>query len=76
VESTEPTSSSARTLEEMEREYILRVLEDHAWRIEGPHGAARVLGLNPSTLRTRLIKLGINRDTVNKTDREFGLVNS
>ncbi|HEY5885574.1 MAG TPA: sigma 54-interacting transcriptional regulator, partial [Pyrinomonadaceae bacterium] len=76
VESTEQTSSTTRTLEEMEREYILRVLEDRAWRIEGPHGAARLLGLNPSTLRTRLIKLGINRETVFKSDKEFGLVSS
>jgi chemotaxis protein methyltransferase CheR len=50
-----------RTLEEIEREYIIRVLEDRSWRIEGPHGAAHVLGLNPSTLRTRMAKLGINK---------------
>jgi PAS domain S-box-containing protein len=49
-----------RTLEEIEREYIIRVLEDRSWRIEGPHGAAHVLGMNPSTLRTRMAKLGIN----------------
>ncbi len=48
-----------RTLEEMERDYIVRVLEDRSWKIEGPKGAALVLGLNPSTLRTRMSKLGI-----------------
>jgi PAS domain S-box-containing protein len=52
---------AAKTLEEVEREYILRTLENTGWRIEGPHGAANVLGLNPSTLRTRMIKLGIQR---------------
>ena len=49
------------TLEEVERDYILRTLENTGWRIEGPHGAAKILGLNPSTLRTRMIKLGIQR---------------
>jgi PAS domain S-box-containing protein len=52
---------AAKTLEEVEREYIVRTLENTGWRIEGPHGAANVLGLNPSTLRTRMIKLGIQR---------------
>ena len=50
-----------RTLEEVEREYIIHILEDTGWRIEGPDGAARILGLNPSTLRTRMLKLGIQR---------------
>jgi PAS domain S-box-containing protein len=50
-----------RTLEEVEREYILRILEETGWRIEGPDGAARILDLNPSTLRTRMLKLGIQR---------------
>ena len=52
---------AAKTLEEVERDYITRTLENTGWRIEGPHGAANVLGLNPSTLRTRMIKLGIQR---------------
>ena len=50
-----------QTLEEVEREYIIRTLENTGWRIEGPYGAARILGLNPSTLRTRMLKLGIQR---------------
>jgi chemotaxis protein methyltransferase CheR len=50
-----------KTLEEMEKEYILRILENTGWRIEGHKGAARVLGLNPSTLRTRMAKLGIQK---------------
>jgi PAS domain S-box-containing protein len=52
---------AARTLEEVERDHIVRTLENTGWRIEGPHGAANVLGLNPSTLRTRMSKLGIQR---------------
>ncbi|MFL6229983.1 MAG: ABC transporter substrate binding protein [Pyrinomonadaceae bacterium] len=50
-----------KTLEEMEREYIASVLDYAGWRIEGPQGAASVLGLHPSTLRTRMSKLGIQR---------------
>jgi len=53
--------ASIRTLEEMERDYIIRILQDLRWRIDGPQGAARVLGINPSTLRTRMRKLGIQK---------------
>lgn len=58
---TEELSDSARTLEQVEKEYIISVLNDTGWRIEGPYGAAKVLGLNPSTLRTRMIKLKIQK---------------
>lgn len=54
-------SSEAKTLEEMEREHITHTLEITGWRIEGAHGAAKVLGLNPSTLRARMNKLQIQR---------------
>jgi PAS domain S-box-containing protein len=57
----EELESSKKTLEEMEREHITRTLSDTGWRIEGPNGAAKVLGLNPSTLRTRMAKLGIQK---------------
>jgi transcriptional regulator with GAF, ATPase, and Fis domain len=49
----------ASTLQEVERTHILRVLEDANWVIKGPKGAARMLGLHPNTLRSRLQKLGI-----------------
>ncbi len=52
-----------KSLEQIEREYIIHVLELTGWRIEGPRGVAKLLGLNPSTLRTRMIKLGIHKDT-------------
>jgi PAS domain S-box-containing protein len=50
-----------KTLEEMEKEYIIQILDNTGWRIEGHKGAAKVLGLNPSTLRTRMAKLGIQK---------------
>jgi formate hydrogenlyase transcriptional activator len=50
-----------RTLEEVEREHILRVLQDTKWVVGGPHGAAARLGLRRTTLLYRLEKLGIAR---------------
>ncbi len=49
------------TLVEVERRHIARVLNACQWRIEGVRGAARILGLRPSTLRSRMTKLGISR---------------
>jgi transcriptional regulator with GAF, ATPase, and Fis domain len=49
------------TLEEIERDYVLRVLKQTRWRIEGGAGAAKLLGMHPSTLRSRMHKLGIQR---------------
>jgi PAS domain S-box-containing protein len=51
----------AADLESVEREHILAVLKEAAWVIEGPRGAAQVLGLHPNTLRSRMKKLGIVR---------------
>ena len=50
-----------KTLEELERDHILSVLEETNWRVEGNNGAARILGINPSTLRGRMMKLGIHK---------------
>ncbi|HEX7331067.1 MAG TPA: sigma 54-interacting transcriptional regulator [Pyrinomonadaceae bacterium] len=61
LSTSESASTQARTLAEIERDYIIRVLEEVYWKIEGPSGAAAILGLNPSTLRTRMAKLGIRR---------------
>ena len=47
--------------EEVERRHIADVLAQARWRIEGEHGAAKLLGLHPSTLRSRIKKLGITR---------------
>ncbi len=67
--STAPTASNRTpaviagdaTLEAVERAHIQQVLERTRWAIEGERGAARILGLNPSTLRGRLRKLGIRK---------------
>lgn len=52
-----------QTLEEVEFNHISRVLEQTRWRISGKNGAAEVLGINASTLRSRMAKLGISRHT-------------
>jgi formate hydrogenlyase transcriptional activator len=49
------------SLVDFERAFILKTLENTIWRINGPKGAARQLGLNPSTLRLRMKKLNIQR---------------
>lgn len=51
----------AMTLEEMERQHICDVLEQTNWRVSGDKGAAKILGLNPTTLEARMKKLGISR---------------
>jgi PAS domain S-box-containing protein len=47
------------TLADTERETIRRALERSRWRVKGPNGAAAALGVNPSTLFSRIKKLGI-----------------
>jgi transcriptional regulator with GAF, ATPase, and Fis domain len=48
-------------LVDLEHDYVLQVLQKAGWRIDGKNGAALLLGLNPSTLRARMRKLGIVR---------------
>jgi formate hydrogenlyase transcriptional activator len=57
----DPAGESPANLHDLERTHIVRILEKTQWRIYGPQGAARQLGLNPETLRSRLRKLGIKR---------------
>lgn len=49
------------TLEEVERAHILAVLGRTNWRVSGEKGAAKILGLNATTLEARMKKLGISR---------------
>jgi formate hydrogenlyase transcriptional activator len=61
--SMQPAVAEAQpvTLHDSERLHILQALERGAWRIYGPLGAANRLGINPSTLRSRMKKLGLSR---------------
>ena len=50
-----------KSFKEMEKTFLLGVLEDSGWKIEGRMGAAKKLDLKPSTLRNKMIKLDIKR---------------
>ncbi|MDP1831536.1 MAG: sigma 54-interacting transcriptional regulator [Geothrix sp.] len=52
----EQGAQDCKVLIDIEREHILQALEKTGWRIEGAKGAAVMLGLNPSTLRSRMRK--------------------
>ncbi len=58
---TTSTAQRGERLVEIEKEHIRGVLERTGWRIRGGGGAAEQLGLRPTTLETRLAKLGLKR---------------
>jgi formate hydrogenlyase transcriptional activator len=63
--SLEIESMGAITLEEAERDHILKTLEYTRWVVAGPNGAAARLGMKRSTLYFRMQKLGISRSSIN-----------
>ena len=60
-DAAEAFASPTNLMVDVERTHILRMLHASEWRIEGPRGAARALGLKPSTLRSRMRRLGVTR---------------
>jgi PAS domain S-box-containing protein len=56
-----PRVRTAKEIEELERTNIIAALESTAWRVAGKDGAAGLLGMNPSTLNSRIRSLGIRR---------------
>ena len=60
-------SVSARpmTLREVEKGHVLEVLNKTGWRIRGKNGAAEILELKPTTLESRMAKLGLERGSTN-----------
>ena len=58
------------TLEQSEYRLILRTLRKVHWRVEGPGGAAELLNVHASTLRSRMRKLGIVRPKVKASSNE------
>ncbi len=60
-ESTNTDAPVKDTMEQVERDHLCRVLERTRWRIRGQGGAAEALGLKPTTLESRMRKLGISR---------------
>jgi formate hydrogenlyase transcriptional activator len=55
----ERPSTNLSTMEDMEREHVLRAIRLSNWRIGGPNGAAARLGMKRTTLAYRIRKLGI-----------------
>jgi PAS domain S-box-containing protein len=53
--------ANRRTLEAVEKDHIISVLEQTNWKVSGKNSAAEILGLNRSTLRARMRKLGIEK---------------
>jgi transcriptional regulator with GAF, ATPase, and Fis domain len=53
--------TSAMTLSALEVEHIRAVLDATKWRVRGPGGAAERLGLKPTTLESRMARLGLTR---------------
>jgi PAS domain S-box-containing protein len=69
LETATPGAAPLQTLADVEREYILRTLKQAGWQIKGPTGAAAALDLKPSTLRSRMKKLGIPYRSQTEIDR-------
>ena len=61
LKSIRASGTEVTTLEEAEREHIVRALRESHWIIGGPHGAASRLGLKRTTLQSKMQKLGISR---------------
>ena len=55
------STKANETLADIERKYILDVLEQTQWKVSGKNSAAEILGLERSTLRARMRKLGIRK---------------
>jgi formate hydrogenlyase transcriptional activator len=54
-------AAPSSTLVELERKYFLSILDKTGWRVRGRNGAAEIIGLKPTTLASRMAKLGIRR---------------
>lgn len=54
-------AANKKTLEAVEKDHIIKVLEQANWKVSGKNSAAEILGLNRSTLRARMRKLGIQK---------------
>ena len=59
--SPKDVTAAPKTLDKAEHDHIVGILDETRWKVAGKNGAAEILGLNPSTLRARMRKLGIHR---------------
>jgi len=61
------TTEKLKSIAENERDHIIAALKNSNWKVYGPGGAAEVLGMNVSTLNSRMKKLGIEKTRANKS---------
>ena len=66
--SDRPPRSGMQTLEQVERDHIIAALSSVGGKISGPGGAAEILGLKPTTLESRMKKLGVDRASTRKVN--------
>ena len=64
-----PEADSTDSLEDIQRQHILRVLERTGWVVSGPNGAGAILNVHPNTLRSLMKRLGIRLQAVIRTRR-------
>lgn len=64
-DSAAPVITATMSLEDVERMHIVSVMEKTGWRVRGRNGAAEILAINPTTLDSRIKKLGIPRKKAN-----------
>ncbi len=60
--------SKADTLEQVEKDHIIKTMEQCHWKINGEKGAAAILDMHPNTLRSKMKKLGVFRPGTDKDD--------
>jgi formate hydrogenlyase transcriptional activator len=61
ISTSNHNAASEQTLEDVEKQHIIQTLERTNWKVSGEKGAAKILGLNATTLEARMKKLGISR---------------
>lgn len=69
----EGLAPASMTLDDVQRKQIIDVLELTAWRVRGNGGAAQLLGLKPSTLESRMAKLGVKRPKLGPDRRALSI---
>jgi len=66
IKNEQDQSKKVLTLNDFEREYIIKILNTTYWRVAGKDGAAKILGLHPETLRSKMRKLQISKQNNTK----------
>ncbi|MEE8148267.1 MAG: helix-turn-helix domain-containing protein, partial [Longimicrobiales bacterium] len=63
---------SEEEMKRLERDNVLRALEQTRWRVYGPTGAASLLGIKPTTLASRMKRMGLARPRSGAVERRAG----